>query len=259
MPIKDIEARKTYSAAKYMERREIILAQQKEYAGRNAERISGRQRAYREKNTAKLKAYEEARKEQKRIKSQGLYKDPEHREKVLKRGRKWKARNKEWCVRNKQEWDEANREWAKEYGAKYRADHPDEIATRFKEWRIKNAERMRSHANRRRAIKNGSDGQFTAKEISDLWAKQNGLCVYFSTCGNELTPKGFRGTHRDHIEPLIPADSSRPAGGNTISNIQLLCRSCNQKKKNKDPYLFTQQHEGRLFPDLPKARREKKK
>ncbi len=65
---------------------------------------------------------------------------------------------------------------------------------------------------------------------------------------------GSGGMHRDHIEPLKPIDKSKPPGSNTIDNIQLLCQPCNSNKKNHDPYKFTQEHAGRLFPDLPNVR-----
>lgn len=167
--------------------------------------------------------------------------------------RAWKAKNRDKCREHKKSWDTANKEHVQEYGKKRRAEKPAQLSESFRRWRLKNMERMRAHANRRRAAKVGSGGHFTAKEIRTLWVAQKGRCAYFSVCGNSLMPKGFRGTHRDHIEPLIPADPTRAPGTNTIGNIQLLCRVCNQRKKNHDPYQFTQQYEGRLFPDLPQV------
>lgn len=73
---------------------------------------------------------------------------------------------------------------------------------------------------RRRARKHGAEGFHTYKEILALLKSQNYKCV---TCPVKLNKK----RHADHIIPL-----SR-GGSDFISNIQMLCPSCNLSKGNK--------------------------
>jgi 5-methylcytosine-specific restriction endonuclease McrA len=61
--------------------------------------------------------------------------------------------------------------------------------------------------------------------LAALFEQQAGLCVY---CERVLG----RGYCADHIMPLALG------GSNWITNIQLLCRSCNSKKWATDPAEF---------------------
>ena len=73
------------------------------------------------------------------------------------------------------------------------------------------------HAKRRaRALKAG--GTFTADDVRRIYDSQSGECVY---C-DEWLPLSMM--QRDHIVALARGGSNWP------SNIQLLCRSCNQRK-----------------------------
>lgn len=83
-------------------------------------------------------------------------------------------------------------------------------------------------SSRRRARKLSVGGKFSVSEIEALHERQRGLCAY---CRAPLK----NNFHRDHITPL-----SR-GGSNDITNIQLLCPSCNQRKCAKDPIEFAQQ------------------
>lgn len=258
MPRKDLAARKEYSRAQYLKNREEFLKKCKAYAQKNAAKISERNRRRRLERIEFFRAYEESRKEARAVERKRRYEeDPLYREELLRRAREWKAAHREWCRENKEKWDAENKDHREEYGKKRWEEKKEELSAIWRAWRLQNPEYMRAQANKRRAAKEGSGGQFRPNEIRDLWEKQNGLCAYFSVCGNKLGVKGFGGAHRDHIEPLIPADPSRPPGANTIDNIQLLCRRCNQQKRNKDPYAFTQSHAGTLFPDLPKSPKKK--
>lgn len=81
-----------------------------------------------------------------------------------------------------------------------------------------------THHRTRRARKAGSEGHHTNDEISDLLAKQKYKCA---ECGVSVRKKGQR--HVDHVMPLALG------GSNWISNLQILCPTCNMSKGAKHP------------------------
>lgn len=83
-------------------------------------------------------------------------------------------------------------------------------------------ERYNSHRHVRRARLRRSEGTFTPQQVSELLAKQRGRCAW---CRSSLK----NGFHRDHKMPLALG------GSNDISNIELLCATCNLAKSAKDP------------------------
>lgn len=87
--------------------------------------------------------------------------------------------------------------------------------------------------NRRRARIVGSGGSFTPAQIDDLYAKQRGCCA---NCGTKLGDR----FHRDHKVALSVG------GSNDITNIELLCAPCNQRKHAKDPIVWAREN-GRLL------------
>jgi 5-methylcytosine-specific restriction endonuclease McrA len=89
--------------------------------------------------------------------------------------------------------------------------------------------------NSRRARQLNAPGTFTEEQVSDLYVKQKGKCA---NCLCRIKKGEF---HRDHIVAL-----SRK-GSNFISNIQLLCPTCNTRKNSKDHIEFAQMAMGRLL------------
>lgn len=96
---------------------------------------------------------------------------------------------------------------------------------------------VRNRANavhgRRRARLAGAGGSFTPAQINDLYLKQRGRCA---NCKTKLGDK----FHRDHKVALADGGTS------DISNIELLCRPCNQRKHAKDPVSWAKEN-GRLL------------
>lgn len=74
---------------------------------------------------------------------------------------------------------------------------------------------------RRRARELGAPGSYTKAQILTMFDAQNGQCVY---CKTSL----HNGYHKDHIKALARG------GSNDISNIQLLCQPCNNRKHARD-------------------------
>lgn len=124
------------------------------------------------------------------------------------------AKRKAWAAANPDKVKKARRAWKKANPEKVRA----EVAARM---RANPAKRAALEATRR-ARKQGGGGKFTSDQIAQLLAKQRGCCA---ECGKKVG-KRF---HRDHITPVARGGSS------DITNIQILCPSCNSKKGSKDP------------------------
>ena len=80
--------------------------------------------------------------------------------------------------------------------------------------------RYATHQGNRHARQRKAEGFYTEAEIAALYIEQSGHC---KACGTDLAD----GFHRDHIIPLSSG------GSNWIANIQLLCSSCNVRKRTK--------------------------
>lgn len=90
------------------------------------------------------------------------------------------------------------------------------------------------YENTRRARKLKAFGVFTEKEVKILYDRQSKKCAICFV----MLP--YDRIERDHVIPLARG------GANDISNIQILCRSCNARKNDKDPIIFAQEN-GRLL------------
>lgn len=162
-------------------------------------------------STERQKRYVAARKER-------LASDPVFRAEFR---RKEAARHAEWRERNARATSEINR----------RSYQNNKSA--IDAYRRANVAMRRACDARRRARKLGSDGSYTAQDVEVLLVLQRWRCV---DCGASL-----RGGYQiDHIEPLARG------GSNEKTNVQLLCRPCNQRKSSKDPIVHAQSL-GRLF------------
>jgi len=143
--------------------------------------------------------------------------------------RRWQAKNKEYLriyralhkdeeIANARRRNAENPEIRRGDARRWRERYPEKV----QRWRKNNPEAARAIKHRRRARQNAAEGSHTADELRTLFTDQNGKCVY---CEVALD----KGYCADHIVPLASG------GSNWISNIQLLCRSCNAKKWATDP------------------------
>lgn len=134
-------------------------------------------------------------------------------------------------------WQKTNKEKRKIIRDRWVANNLEKMRVMRKAWKEANPEKVRAEAaarlranpdiraaneSRRRAKKAAVGGSFTAQQIRELYGLQRGCCAI---CTEKLGAK----FHRDHITPIALG------GGGDISNIQLLCPSCNCRKSAKDP------------------------
>lgn len=159
-----------------------------------------------------------------------------------KAGRAWSAANRERHLATSRAWKEANRdrnteislawknenpEYFREYSRAWRAANPEKFHENLRAWRESNPDKFLMYNRNRRARKKGAEGFHTTEDVAKIRAEQIDKCVY---CRIDLKGKG----QLDHIEPLSKGGSNWP------SNLQFLCRPCNQSKHARDPIEFSQ-------------------
>ena len=192
-----------YRRKYHKEHREEIIKKVKEWAKNNRARKLAYQRAWyllnQERLKLKQKRYYEAHIEEAR-----KYRE-DHKKYISKRMKKWRENHKKDILEYMMEWRRQNEKHIKEYGEQYRKEHP---------------EVKRLSEQKRRARKRGKEGDITADHIMGLLSLQECQCIY---CGRLIKTNYTI----DHVTPL-----SR-GGEHDISNLQLLCKSCNSKKGAK--------------------------
>lgn len=116
---------------------------------------------------------------------------------------------------------QANPEASRAEVRKWFAAHPGVV----QRWRKANPEAYRAQVQTRHAREANAEGSHTGADLEALLKQQNGRCGYCR--------KSIKTTWTvDHIQPLSKG------GTNWISNIQLLCPSCNYSKQDADPLEF---------------------
>jgi HNH endonuclease len=119
----------------------------------------------------------------------------------------------------------------RESDREYRKANSIRLNKNNREWKRKNADKVRVTNLNRLARKKSANGSHTPEEIKDLMNKQDGRCAH-AWCRVRIRKR----YHADHIIPLALN------GGNGIKNIQLLCVPCNLSKNASHPIDFAQRH-----------------
>jgi 5-methylcytosine-specific restriction endonuclease McrA len=202
-------------------------ARWKRYYYRNREAAIAASKRWQAKNQEYLRAYRDANKEKRAETSRQWAKANPQR--VVAHTQRWQEANPEkvlayraantskTAARNKA-WKRANPEMVRANVRKWHAAHPDVV----KAWRKANPEAWRAQVQARKARVANAEGRHTGEELKALLKQQNWRCGY---CQRSIRTK----YSVDHIQPL-----SR-GGSNWITNIQLLCQSCNSAKQDADP------------------------
>lgn len=146
--------------------------------------------------------------------------------------------NLEYVRERNRAWSRESYESRKPYMAAWVAANVEKVResrrARFAAMSEEQREAKRVHVRNRRARKRGNGGKHTAAQIRDLLVRQRHKCPF---CSANLR----RGYHADHIMPLSLG------GSNDISNIQLLCPTCNDSKGYSHPIAWAQKKRGRLL------------
>lgn len=149
--------------------------------------------------------------------------------------RNYHARNREYRNASKRLYNQREAEKMREYGRRYHAQNREQrraisrkyYAAHSEEMKAYSVEYLRNHPesrniqhHRRRARKQSAlnDGTITRQSVLALLSSWSGICP---RCGKDAKPT------IDHVIPLAKG------GAESISNLQLLCRSCNSAKGTK--------------------------
>ncbi len=175
----------------------------------------------------------------------GFYKDPHSKD---GHGSRCKDCCKIYRVENREYYLAYNKQYNVKYNTEHRdhrlaynAEHREEMLRQAKEWNRTNHERMQQYQHlynrspRGKAVnKRGNHKRralLAACAINDLTTPQTEVLLQGTSSNCPICIKPFNNNGRkksiDHIIPL----SKR--GNNTLSNIQVICLSCNSKKNNK--------------------------
>lgn len=143
-----------------------------------------------------------------------------NKERISRYAEDWYKKNREKSAAAAKRWRSANLERSNESRRRWRRDNKERSAFLAKRWREKNPEKQRTIMFNRNSISRGVRQSVAHGVISSIKARQGFLCVY--CCTSVVTVFDV-----DHINPV-----SR-GGGNEVSNLQILCPSCNRSKGRK--------------------------
>lgn len=123
---------------------------------------------------------------------------------------KCSARSIDWARRNRDKVNARRNEWFRE---------------NYRELHDKNKEAWAVVGRNRRCRLSGAGGRHTKQQIKEMLEAQDFRCNYCKIfCKYSY--------HVDHVKPVAKG------GTNDISNIQILCATCNQVKGSKYPYTY---------------------
>jgi 5-methylcytosine-specific restriction endonuclease McrA len=143
---------------------------------------------------------------------------------------RWRVANLEKAKAQIVAWAEANPERAAEIKRGWYDANREEVKVRWAAWYAVNSDKAKANARNYQTRKRGAEGTFTAEDIARIRKAQGDRCAN-PKCRVRLKGKG----HADHIVPLSRGGTNWPC------NIQLLCETCNQCKRAKDPIAFMQE------------------
>lgn len=203
------------SRTRYRERREEILRQCRLYRIEHADGIRQWQRVYRE-----------TRRDRDRH-------NAANRRSAVRRVYKIRAYSLAYRQRNKRR--------ISAQMAAYYLQNKDRIQARNKQWWSDHPEKAIQYQNQRRAAIENTPGSHTGEDILAIWERQKHKCAVKGCIYPITDEKGSPHKYQvDHVQPVTKGGSNGP------ENLQILCRTHNAKKHNKEANEWAQEH-GLLF------------
>ena len=145
-----------------------------------------------------------------------------HKEECKARLQKWRDANRDYVHERDKKYRQSRPEEERAKERRYRESHPEKIREKNKRYREANPDYFKTKCMERKAIlKARSDGTVTKEKLDTLYDAQHGLCAYCK-CNLKIS-----GVCIDHTVPI-----SR-GGLHTITNIKLVCPTCNLSKGTK--------------------------
>lgn len=141
-----------------------------------------------------------------------------NKDKTLEAARRWRSNHLEDVRKSHREWAKEHYDSFKEKKSKWFRDNPEKVKQYNRKKNQAHPELTRERRRNRRAQIKGNGGTITSKEWEQLLEEAHFKCL---CCGSDsdLT--------LDHITPLVLG------GRHEKNNAQVLCRSCNSKKRIK--------------------------
>lgn len=160
-----------------------------------------------------------------KIQSEDWYANPENALKRTEKNRKWREENYEYNLERLKQYREENKEYCKIINAIWRSQNIERYKSGQKEWWKSNSQLNSLYNRSYRSRKRENGGSHTVSDIDDILKMQRLSCAI---CRCKLGDK----YHVDHIVSLSKG------GTNDRRNLQILCRSCNQRKWSTDLLTF---------------------
>jgi len=207
MPHKDPKRRAEYGKKWQAANREKVREANRKWAKANPKKVAERVRKYRA-------AHPERVRERKRRWAAA------HPEKERERSRKRRAANPEKAREALRRRRAANPAKRRESDRRDYMAHAEKRKAKNRAWFATHPDEKASYAHKRRALKRGNGGSYTAPEWQALCEKYGNQCIGPGPHDGPL--------EADHVIPV-----GQPGGTSYITNIQPLCRRCNRRKHNK--------------------------
>ena len=115
------------------------------------------------------------------------------------------------------------KEYMEQYMKQYRKENRGCYNEYQKQWKKDNPDKMKESRRKQYALRKGAEGSHSIEDLKYIYDHQQGKCP---RCKKYIP---FDDMTVDHITPLSWEGST-----NYASNIQLLCKSCNSAKGNRN-------------------------
>lgn len=132
------------------------------------------------------------------------------------------------AIAHSKKWSLSNKERRRAARQRRYADNKEALYEQRKLWNAANRGRLIKYCHDRRARQFNAPGTHTENDRIEIWRKQKRRCAL---CRESLP---FENAHADHIVALTKSGTNEPR------NIQMVHKSCNSRKNNKDPIEYAQ-------------------